>query len=309
MTCCRYPGTDGILNVNKPRGRTSFSIVAQVRRLTGERRVGHAGTLDPMASGVLPVCIGQATRLVEYMMDDGKTYRALIELGAATETYDAEGKVITRADWSNVTRLQVETALESFQGLIEQKAPAYSAVKHHGTPLYKMARAGMAVPTRKRHVRIDRIELTDWQPPVFTLEIDCGKGTYIRSIAHDLGQVLGCGAYLKDLVRLRVGVFGISDALTLEELEQAFRTGYWQELLYPLDSVLTDLPAVVTSQENEKAICSGKTVALDGIPAVAELARAYNQCGNLVAVLKRDSATGLWHPEKVFGSLDTACPM
>lgn len=309
MTCCRYPGTDGILNVNKPRGRTSFSIVALVRRLTGEKRVGHAGTLDPMASGVLPVCIGQATRLVEYMVDAGKTYRAAIELGITTDTYDAEGKVMAKADASPITRARVEVALKSFRGLIEQTAPAYSAVKHQGTPLYKMARAGMTVPTRMRQARIDRIELTDWQPPVFTLEIDCGKGTYIRSIAHDLGQALGCGAYLKDLVRLRAGIFDIADALMQDEVEQAFRTGYWQELLYPLDSVLTDLPAVVASEENEKAICSGKTLALEGVPAGSELARAYNQCGKLMAVLKREVGTGLWHPEKVFGSLDTACPV
>ena len=309
MTCCRYPGTDGILNVNKPRGRTSFSMVVLVRRLSAEKRVGHAGTLDPMASGVLPVCIGQATRLVEYMLAAGKTYRAAIELGITTDTYDAEGRVTATADASHVTRSQVEKTLASFRGLIEQTAPAYSAVKHHGTPLYKMARAGMIVPARKRQARIDHIELTDWRPPVFTLEIDCGKGTYIRSIAHDLGNTLGCGAYLKDLVRLRVGIFSIGDALTTDEVEEAFRTGYWQELLYPMDSVLTELPAVVAGEEKEKAICSGKTVALDGVPAGAELVRAYNQCGNLMAVLKRDASTGLWHPEKVFGSLDTARSM
>jgi len=309
MTCCRYPGTDGILNVNKPRGRTSFSIVAQVRRLTGERRVGHAGTLDPMASGVLPVCIGQATRLVEYMMDTGKTYRAEIELGVTTDTYDAEGKVLTKTDAGHITREQVKAALGPFRGQIEQTPPAYSALKEHGTPLYKLARAGMAVAPKKRRARIDRIELTDWQPPVFTLEIDCGKGTYVRSIAHDLGQALGCGAYLKNLVRLRCGIFDIADSVTPEDAEEAFRTGYWQELLYPLDSVLTSLPGAVVNEETEKAIRSGKTVAMDGVPAEAKLGRAYNQCGNLLAVLKYDEASGLWHPEKVFGSLDTACPM
>jgi len=309
MTCCRYPGTDGIFNIHKPRGGTSFSVVALVRRLSGEKRVGHAGTLDPMASGVLPVCIGQATRLVEYMVDAGKTYRATIELGTATDTYDAEGKVTARADASHVTRAQVERALEAFRGVIEQMAPAYSAVKHKGTPLYKMARAGMSVPSRKRHARIDRIEMTEWRHPVFVLQIDCGKGTYIRSIAHDLGQALGCGAYLKELVRLRCGVFRLEDSVTLDEVQESFRAGYWQDLLYPLDSVLADIPAVVLSDENELAVCNGKMVALgDALPA-AETARAYNACGNLVAVLKRDPAAGRWHPEKVFGALDTATPM
>jgi tRNA pseudouridine55 synthase len=308
VTCCRFPGNDGILNINKPRGRTSFSIVAVVRHLTGEKRVGHAGTLDPMASGVLPVCIGQATRLVEYMMEAGTTYHAVIELGITTDTYDSEGKILARTDASHISRSQVEATLAQFRGEIEQTAPAYSAVKHQGAPLYKMARAGIAVPLKKRRVRVDRIELTKWQPPVFTLEIDCGKGTYVRAIAHDLGQVLGCGAYLKDLVRLRCGVFGISDALTPEELENAFRTGYWQELLYPLDSVLTGLPAVVVSTENEKAVCSGKTINIEGVPPEAKLCRAYNECGNLLAVLKMDESSGLWHPEKVFATLTLPAP-
>jgi tRNA pseudouridine55 synthase len=308
VTCCRYPGTEGILNINKPYGKTSFNMVSLVRRLTGEKRVGHAGTLDPMASGVLPVCIGQATRLVEYMMDTTKTYRAEIELGITTDTYDAEGKVTQKTDAFHINREQVEMALGTFRGEITQIPPAYSAVKYNGKPSYKLARAGITVVPRKRLVRIDRIAVIDWQLPVFTLGIDCGKGTYIRSLAHDLGQILGCGAYLKNLVRLRYGIFDIADATTPAELEEAFQVGYWERLLYPMDSVLTRLPAVVIGEENERAICSGNAVTLDGC-SPGDLYRAYNQCGNLLAVLRFDTERRLWQPEKVFGMLDTINPM
>jgi tRNA pseudouridine55 synthase len=276
--------------------------------LTGEKRVGHAGTLDPLASGVLPVCIGQATRLVEYMMDTAKTYRAEIELGITTDTYDAEGKVTQKTDASNINRKQVETALSMFRGEITQTPPAYSAVKYHGKPSYKLARAGIAIVPKRRLARIDRIEVIDWQPPVVTVEIDCGKGTYIRSLANDLGQMLGCGAYLKNLARLRCGVFDIADSVTIDELEEAFRVGYWEGLLYPMDSVLTSLPAVVIGEENERAVCNGKAVSLEGCSS-ADLYRAYNQCGNLLAVLRFDTERGLWQPEKVFGVLDTVSPM
>lgn len=299
---------EGILNINKPRGRTSFSVVALVRRLTGEKRVGHAGTLDPMASGVLPVCIGQATRLVEYLIDTTKTYRAEIELGITTDTYDAEGKVMQKADASGINRKQVEMAFGTFLGEITQTPPAYSAVKYHGKPSYVLARAGIAVVPKKRLARINRIEVIDWQPPVVTVEIDCGKGTYIRSLANDLGQMLGCGAYLRNLVRLRCGIFDIADSVTIDELEEAFRVGYWEDLLYPMDSVLTSLPAVVIGEENERAICNGKAVPLEGC-SPGDLYRAYNQCGNLLAVLRFDTERGLWQPEKVFGVLDTVSPM
>jgi len=308
VTCCRYPGIDGILNINKPQGKTSFSVVAIVRRLTGEKRVGHAGTLDPMATGILPVCIGQATRLVEYLMDTTKTYRAEIELGITTDTYDAEGKVMQKADASDISRKQIETVLSTFRGEITQTPPAYSAVKYHGKPSYKLARAGIAVIPKKRLAHIDRIELVDYHALVVTVEIDCGKGTYIRSLANDLGQMLGCGAYLKNLVRLRCGIFDITNSVTLDELQEAFRVGYWEDLIYPMDSVLARLPAVVVGEENERAICNGRVVPLEEC-ASGDLCRAYNQCGNLLAVLRFDSARGLWQPEKVFGVLDTASPM
>ena len=197
---------DGILNINKPAGKTSFAVVAMVKRLTGEKHVGHAGTLDPMATGVLPVCLGQATRLVEYLMDTTKTYRAEIELGVSTDSYDREGAVTQKCDASAVTLAQIETALNSFRGVITQIPPMYSAVKHQGKPLYELARAGIDVERKARTAKIYSLEIRDWQNPFLTIEVNCGKGTYIRSLANDLGQALGCGATLSALERSRCGI-------------------------------------------------------------------------------------------------------
>ena len=216
---------DGILNINKPQGKTSFSIVALVRRLSREKHVGHAGTLDPAATGVLPICLGRGTRLIEFLVDTTKTYHARVELGAVTDTYDGSGQIISQADTSRIKRQQLESALASFRGSIQQTPPMYSAVKHHGQPLYKLARAGIEVDRKSRTAIIHRLELISWKPPVATLEVECSKGTYIRSLAHDLGQSLGCGAHLKSLVRTRCGLFDIKDAVPVSKLEEAFRHG------------------------------------------------------------------------------------
>lgn len=181
---------DGILNINKPSGKTSFSMVALARRLSGERRVEHAGTLDPEAYGVLPVCLGQGTRVVEFLLGWSKVYRAEISLGVATDTYDATGKIIRQADPSRISRRQFETALGSFCGLISQTPPMYSALKYRGRRLYELARAGIAVSRESRQVKVYQLKLIDFRLPLVTIEVECGRGTYIRSLAHDLGELL-----------------------------------------------------------------------------------------------------------------------
>ena len=307
---------DGILNINKPWGRTSFSLVAMVKRLTGERRVGHAGTLDPAATGVLPVCIGQGTRVVEFLVDANKTYRAEIELGVTTDTYDASGRIIQRGDPSGISQDHLETELASFCGLIRQTPPMYSAVKYRGKPLYKLARAGITVERRNRLVKIFRLELVDWQPPVVTIEVVCGKGTYIRTLAYDLGQALGCGAYLKSLVRLRCGVFDIADAVSVPQLEDAFHCGCWQNFIYPIDSVLLHYAAVVVSDDDRQNMSNGRPLVLgngDGgegggyreqyIPAgysAEDRCRVYALDGSFLGVLRFNPERGHWQPEKVF---------
>ncbi|UCB43560.1 MAG: tRNA pseudouridine(55) synthase TruB [Dehalococcoidales bacterium] len=301
---------DGILNINKPRGKTSFSIVAAVRRLSGEKRVGHAGTLDPEATGVLPVCLGKATRIIEFLMDTTKAYRAEVELGVDTDTYDATGTVVQRGDVSGINREQVETALGSFRGRILQTPPMYSAVKQQGRPLYEIARAGKTVERKKRSVDVHSLELKTWQTPVATLEVVCGKGTYIRSLAHDLGQALGCGAMLRDLVRLRCGLFEIENSVTLPELEEAFHQGRWQEYLYSIDNVLSHWEAVTVSNETAWAIRNGQSVEIgsdakfskESLSALSadSHCRAYTSDGCLLALLRFEPELGRWQPDKVF---------
>lgn len=294
---------DGILNINKPAGKTSFSIVAMVKRLTGEKRVGHAGTLDPMAKGVLPVCLGQATRLVEYLMDTTKTYRAEIELGVSTDSYDREGLIIQRNDASGITLAQLETALNSFRGVINQIPPMYSAVKHQGKPLYELARAGITVERKNRTAKIYSLEIKDWRNPIFTIEVTCGKGTYIRSLANDLGQALGCGANLIGLERTKCGIFDISEALTIERFEDACRGRYWENLLYPMDSILSLWETVIVGEEKAQAIRNGALISLveDASRKVSsDYCRAYTWNGNLLGILHFDSAKKQWQPEKVF---------
>ncbi|MBN1176717.1 MAG: tRNA pseudouridine(55) synthase TruB [Dehalococcoidales bacterium] len=294
---------DGILNIDKPPGKTSYGVVAVIKRLSGEKHVGHAGTLDPDATGVLPVCLGRGTRIVEFLVDATKVYRAEIELGAATDTYDASGRVIRRGDASKIDRAQVESALEDFRGAIQQTPPMYSAVKHKGKPLYTLARAGIEVTRKSRTVKVHRLELLEWNHPAFTIEVECGKGTYIRSLANDLGQALGCGAYLKRLVRTRCGVFDIKDAVGMLKLEEAFRHGYWEQFMYPVDIVLQHFKAVVLDEDTEAAVRNGSPVALEKTAvegrAKQKYCRAYAVDGRFLGILRYVPDKGIWQPKKV----------
>jgi len=302
---------DGILNIDKPAGMTSFKVVARVKRLSGNKKAGHAGTLDPAATGVLPVCIGQGTRVVEFLVNDSKTYRAQIELGRATDTYDASGQVVRQGDTTGITQEQMEKALNAFRGSIRQIPPMFSAVKRHGRPLYELARCGITVERESRPAQVYRLDMIDWRLPVATVEIECSRGTYIRSIAHDLGQLLGCGAHLKSLVRTRCGIFHINDAVTLSQLEDAFQRGRWQRFLYPPDSVLGHWKAIVVGSEAEDIIRHGGSVVLEEETRLEgqqypeqtgydEFYRGYTVDGRFFGVLRFSCETGRWHPVKVF---------
>jgi tRNA pseudouridine55 synthase len=294
---------DGILNINKPAGKTSYTIVAMVKRLTGEKRVGHAGTLDPMATGVLPVCLGQATRLVEYLMDTTKTYRAEIELGVSTDSYDREGKITKQGDALGVTIEQLESTLDSFRGVITQIPPMYSAVKYHGKPLYELARAGIGVERKSRTAKIYSLEIKGWENPILNIEVTCGKGTYIRSLANDMGEALGCGAMLKNLERSRCGIFDINEAVTPERFEEACQDGYWQSMLYPMDSILSLWETVIVGEEKAQAIRNGALINLTENASKkvgSDFCRAYTWDGSLLGILRFDAEKKQWQPEKVF---------
>lgn len=296
-------GIDGILNLLKPPGKTSFDLVALVRRGSGERKVGHAGTLDPAATGVLVVCLGQGTRLVEFLSASTKLYRAQIELGVATDTYDATGRVTRRGEVSLITRECVEEALNPFRGSIQQIPPMYSAARHEGKRLYELARVGIEVVRKPKPVYISRLELLGWQSPVLAVEVECSAGTFIRSLADDLGQTLGCGAHLKELVRLRCGPFDITQAVSLSDLEEGFRNGSWRDSLQPVDEILMDWDAAIVSEAEEASLRQGRSLELKrlGEPSSRQArCRAYSSAGEFVAVLSWRAGEGHWHPDKVF---------
>jgi tRNA pseudouridine55 synthase len=298
---------DGILNIDKPAGKTSYGVVAIIKQLSGERHVGHAGTLDPDATGVLPVCLGRGTRIVEFLADATKTYHARIELGIATDTYDGSGKTIKTSDPSNIDKIRLEKTLEQFRGAIQQTPPMYSALKHQGQPLYELARAGINIERKSRPVQIHRLEIINWQTPVLTAEIECSKGTYIRSLANDLGEVLGCGAYLKSLVRTRYGIFDVKDAISLTQFEEACRRGDREKYLYPIDSVLQNFSSLTLNETGEQVIKTGsllhrehidKQVIIDS--SLHRYYRAYALDGRFLGMLQHIPDKEIWQPKKVF---------
>ncbi|MBM4465977.1 MAG: tRNA pseudouridine(55) synthase TruB [Chloroflexi bacterium] len=287
---------NGILNIAKPAGMTSHDVVDRVRQMSGQRRVGHAGTLDPSATGVLVVCLGQASRVAEYLVASDKVYRAQIRLGVSTDTHDAAGEVTATAE-VNVREEEVREALAAFVGSIQQIPPMHSALKRKGTPLYKLARQGITVERESRSVEIHSIELLAWTRPVLTIRVKCSPGTYIRALARDLGQELGCGAHLQSLTRLASGHFTLEQAVSLDELAEAFERGDWQKFIHPIDEALLDFEPVVVDAQMEKRIRHGRQVQGPDAPG---LRRAYSQNGDLIAILRHDPQTGLWQPRKVF---------
>lgn len=281
---------------------TSHDVVDAVRRAAGQRKVGHAGTLDPLAGGVLLVCLGQATRLAEYLMAGLKHYRATLLVGQTTTTYDIEGEPVSSGGRTDFSRPEIEAALADLTGTIDQVPPMYSALKHEGQPLYKLARRGQEVERPARRVDIERLTLLDWSAPALTVEVVCSPGTYIRSLAHDLGQLLGSGAVLASLVRLGSGRFTLSDAVSLERLEEAFEHGQEGQYIQPLDQALLHLPAVILSADDAGRLVQGQAVP-DGAAAGehGREGRAYSAAGDLLAVVRYNAVTREWQPHKVFG--------
>lgn len=234
---------DGFLIIDKPGGITSFDVVRQVRRLCKTRKVGHAGTLDPLATGVLPVAVGQATRLLEFITEGDKVYVATLRLGAATDTQDAEGRVVATGDWQAVDRPSFDAACARMTGAIQQVPPMYSALKRDGTPLYQLARQGIEVQRSPREVKIDAIEVVRFEPPEAVLRVSCGKGTYIRTLCHDIGEHLGCHAHVTALRRARNGRFDEAESHALDELHEMAGEGRPLPLLSPAQA-LADWPGL-----------------------------------------------------------------
>jgi tRNA pseudouridine55 synthase len=294
----------GLLNINKPKGLTSHDVVAHIRKLSGQRKVGHTGTLDPMATGVLLVCVGQATRLIEYLMSGRKQYRATIQFGKTTNTLDADGEILTENDASDLTQTKLKNIVPQFQGTLQQIPPIFSAIKKNGQPLYKQARAGQQVEVEPRTVTVYKLTWVDWNPPNLTLDISCSSGTYIRSLARDIGEAAGTGAHLAQLTRTANGSWHIDDAVSLNQLEQAGDN--WRKFLHQPDQGIAHLPQVILDGEAVEHIRHGRQIPanLTTMPPTGdkiELARAYTPAGEFIAILKLVESDGnIWQPKKVF---------
>jgi tRNA pseudouridine55 synthase len=292
---------NGILVVAKEPGPTSHDIVALIRRLTGVKRVGHGGTLDPFAAGVLPIFLGHATRLVEYHLADQKEYRALVCFGARSTTDDLDGELTPAG--AAPGRDAVEEALPAFRGEIEQVPPDYSAVRIAGRKAYELARHGEKVELRARRVTIHRLELVNWDGsdpdrPVATVEVRCSAGTYIRAIARDLGERLGSGAYLGALTRTASGPFTLDQARPLDEVRAALTTGRAEEILLPMDTGLESYPLMKIGAQDLASLARGQHLKRGREDGPEGLVRVVDESGRLVAIAR--AGEGLLKPEKVF---------
>jgi tRNA pseudouridine55 synthase len=285
----------GVLNVDKPAGWTSHDVVGRIRRLAGLRQVGHAGTLDPMATGVLVLCLGKATRLLEYLSGQSKTYLAGITLGATTDTYDAEGEVLERRPVPALDAAQIDRALDAFRGEIMQRPPAYSALKRDGVALYKRARAGEAVEVEPRPVTVYQLDLLAFDGQTVQLRIRCGAGTYVRSIAHDLGRALGCGGHLSALRRTAVGNFTVESTVTLEQLAEP---GALAAALLPADAAVAHLPRLDVSEAEAARLLHGQAIPV-ATPEMAGPARVYGPGDQFLGIVAIDRQRQVARPHKM----------
>lgn len=287
----------GLIVVDKPIGPTSHQVVEMVRKGTGVRKVGHAGTLDPRASGVLVLCLGAATRLSEYLSGSTKEYEGIVRFGVSTRTFDGDGEVTSQSGRAP-TRREIESALPAFRGEVEQRPPPYSAIKVQGKKAYELARAGEDPELAPRMVHITRLELRSYQPPDLTLRIECSAGTYIRSLAHDLGERLGTGAHLAGLRRTRAGPFTLEQATPWPMLEVGMMTDKWERYLRPATEALPELPPVVVSSEGVETLRFGHPI--PSVPPSSGMAKALDEGGELIAILEAADGGSMWHPHKVF---------
>lgn len=288
----------GVLVVDKPVGMTSHDVVAKIRKGTGIRRIGHTGTLDPRASGVLVVLIGPAVRLSEYLLCEEKGYEAVIRFGAVSDTYDGDGNVtFTGSDVPDDEETIME-AMKGFVGDLIQVPPAYSAIKIKGRKAYDMARNGETFELPGRPVKIYSFDFIEYNKPELTAVVHCSAGTYIRSLAHDLGQKLGCGAYLHGLRRVKSGSFSLRDAVRLEELKKAFEDNSWFRYMIPASEVLTGYEDIELTPEIEDDVRHGRRFPAG--PGQHEKAKVVTDQGDLLAILDYVPETGEWKPKKVF---------
>lgn len=279
----------GIINVYKEKGYTSHDVVAKLRGIAGQKKIGHTGTLDPDAEGVLPVCLGKATKVCELLTDKDKTYRAVLFLGQTTDTQDASGTVLETSDVSNLNEAQVTEAVQSFVGEYAQIPPMYSALKVGGKKLYELAREGKTVERKARNVMIHSIKILRVDLPRVEMEVSCSKGTYIRTLCHDIGEKLGVGGCMESLLRVQVGRFVLADSLRLSEIQKAKEDGNLEKILQPIDSVFEQYRAVRIRLDQEKRLQNGNSFRKpDRLQNYddQEMVRVYDSNGHFAAVYR-----------------------
>lgn len=296
--------TDGILNVYKEKGYTSHDVVAKLRGILHMKKIGHTGTLDPDAEGVLPVCLGKGTRLCQLLTDKDKEYEALLKLGTETDTQDTSGRVLAEKP-VRITPDQLKVLIGGFVGEIEQVPPMYSAIKVNGKKLYELARAGKEVERQARRIRIYGIDICQVELPFVRLRVRCSKGTYIRTLCHDIGQAAGCGGCMAELTRLRSGQFSREDSLTLAQIEALAREGHLAGHILPVDVFFSELPALTLPGNLDKPAhngnalplaCHGESIA----PSGRQRFRVYDSSGCFIGIYERDGKIPLLKPWKMF---------
>lgn len=305
----------GILNVYKEKGYTSHDVVAKLRGITGQRKIGHTGTLDPDAEGVLPVCLGRGTKLCDLLTDRDKTYETVLLLGRVTDTQDISGTVFENRDISGISEESVRAAIAGFVGRYEQIPPMYSALKVNGKKLYELAREGIEIERRARAVKIYGIDIISMELPRVKLRVQCSKGTYIRTLCHDIGMKLGCGGCMEELIRTRAGQFSLDGSLTLTEIAQRKQEGRLMDAVIPVDAVFEDYPRLIVRKEWEKTAKNGNPlpgkafVHMDGADHCRGNVRIYDESGQFLSVSRWREERDEYHIIKMFYVPQTNTPL
>lgn len=295
----------GVLNIYKEKGYTSHDVVAKLRGIVGQKKIGHTGTLDPDAVGVLPVCLGKATKLCDMLTDKNKTYETVMLLGTVTDTQDTSGEVLEKHDWASLDDDTIRNAVLSFLGDYMQVPPMYSALKVNGKKLYELAREGIEIERKARPVKIYDIQIKDIDNPRVRMEVSCSKGTYIRTLCHDIGEKLGCGACMQQLIRTKVSRFRIDESLTLEQIAKFKENGQLEQVLVPIDEMFAEYEAVTLKNEYVSLVYNGNVFFPKHLADHAEYddgekVRVYDDEGNFIAIYQYIKEKHLFKIEKMF---------
>ena len=296
---------NGIINVYKEKGYTSHDVVAILRKIAGQKKIGHTGTLDPDATGVLPVCLGRATKVCDLLTDHDKTYETVLLLGKTTDTQDISGEILKEHPTDHLNEVEVTKVIENFKGTYDQIPPMYSALKVNGKKLYELAREGKTVERKSRKVTIYQIHIKKIQLPRVRMEVTCSKGTYIRTLCHDIGNRLGTGGCMEELTRTKVGRFELKDSLKLEELRDLAQNGRLEDALIPLDQMFSELQSVVPAEKYISKAYNGNDffknqLSEEGKFCSGEKVRVYDAQGHFIGVYRYMEDRKMFHLVKMF---------